>query len=121
MESWHMHRTQKRGGKPQCMQANYRLRSQILVPCAEASAQFQLVPSQLQDGVYQVQLLNGVTADIKIPDEWPNTDADVALLGVQGAAGPLTVDEITEQVAHSNQSSTNSLLAVLNAIVTRVQ
>ncbi|KAA6423069.1 MAG: hypothetical protein FRX49_07057 [Trebouxia sp. A1-2] len=42
----------------------------------EASAQFQLVPNELQDGVYQVQLPNGITADIKIPDEWPSTDAD---------------------------------------------
>ncbi len=83
--------------------------------------QFQLVPNELQDGVYQVQLPNGVTADIRIPDEWPDADADVALLGVQCAAGPLTVDEITDQVAHNKHRSTNGLLAVLNAVVARVQ
>lgn len=103
------------------MQVNPRLRLQYLVTCAEASAQFQLVPNELQDGVYQVQLPNGITADIKIPDEWPSTDADVALLGVHSAADPLTVDEITDQIAHNNHQSTIGLLAVLNAIVARVQ
>ncbi len=115
-----MHRTQKLG-KTHYMQIRHRLRSQFLVLCAEASAQFQLVPNELQDGVYQVQLPNGITADIKISDEWPNTDADVALLGVQSAAGPLAIDDITDQVAHNNHPSTNSLLAVLNAVAARVK
>ncbi len=91
------------------------------MPCAEASAQFQLVPNELQDGVFQVQLPNGATADIRLPDKWPEADADLALLGVQSAAGPLTIEEITDQVAHNNCRSTNSLLAVLNAVVARVQ
>ncbi len=90
------------------------------MPCAEASAQFQLVPNELQDGVFQVQLPNGATADIRLPDKWPEADANLALLGVQSAAGPLTIEEITDQVAHNNCRST-SLLAVLNAVVARVQ
>ncbi len=102
------------------MQIHQRLRSQSLELYAEASAQCQLVPSALEDGVYQLQLPNGVTADIRVPDEWPSADADIALLGVQSAAGPLTVDEITEQIAHNNHQSTNSLLAVLDAVVARV-
>ena len=91
------------------------------MPCAEASAQFQLVPNELQDGVFQIQLPNDVTADIRISDEWPDADADVALLGVQSAAGPLPIDEITYQTALNNHRSTNGLLAVLNAIIARVR
>ena len=103
------------------MQPNHRLRSHFIMPCAEASAQFQLVPSAVEDGVFQVQLPNGVTADIRISDEWPDADADVALLSVQIAAGPLAIHEITDQVAHNSHLSTNSLLVVLNAVVARVK
>ncbi|DBA79147.1 TPA: hypothetical protein ACH3X1_008982 [Trebouxia sp. C0004] len=97
---------------------HHLIRNQML---EEASAQFQLVPSTLEDGVFQVQVPNGGTANIRVSEEWPNTDADVTLLGVQSAAGPLTVDEIIDQVAHHNHPSTNSLLAVLNAVVARVK
>lgn len=84
--------------------------------CAEASGQFQLLPSALEQGVFQVQLPNGSSADISIPDSWPEAGADLAVLSLYSADGLLAANDVATTVAQITGSSKTSLVAFLHAL-----
>ena len=89
--------------------------------CAEASGQFQLVPSTLEQGVFQVQLPNRSSADISIPNGWPDAGADLALLSLRSADGQSAAEDVATTAAQITASSKTSLLAFLNALAAIVK
>ena len=90
------------------------------VDCAEASGQFQLVPSALEQEMFQVQLPNGCSANIRIPDSWPEAGADLALLSLHSADGPLATKDVATTAAQITASSKTSLVAFLHALAATV-
>lgn len=78
------------------------------------------MPSALEQGTFQVQLPNGSSADISIPDSWPEAGADVALLNLHSADGPRAAEDVATTAAQITASSKTSLLAFLHALAATV-
>ena len=85
---------------------------------AEASKQFQLMPLETEDNVFQAQLLNSFRAEVHVPLEWPNGDG-ATLRSLWNGDTRVDLGDNFEQLgdtARDTDLSRGSLPAFLHAV-----
>ena len=87
-----------------------------IVLCAEASQQFQLVPSADSETSFQVQVSDSITAEVVIPREWPD-GAALMLKKIQAKSQQQQdFDDVMKRLVQDEVLCKGSLTAFLQSI-----